>query len=44
MNRVRRKPDYTSGFEFLTLVVTGLALALVLPLLSATEPWCSASS
>jgi hypothetical protein len=38
-----RQPDYTSGFEFLTLVVTG-SLALVLPLLSATKPWCSASS
>ncbi len=35
--RVPVKPDYASGFEFLTLVVTGLALALVLPLLSATR-------
>lgn len=35
--RVPVKPDYASGFEFLTLVITGLALALALPHLSATK-------
>lgn len=35
--RVPVKPDYADGFEVLVLVITGLMLAFVLPLLSATR-------
>lgn len=35
--RVPVKPDYASGFEVILLLVTGLTLALALPVLSATR-------
>ena len=35
--RVPVKPDYASGYEVIVLVITGLTLALVLPMLSAIK-------